>query len=85
MIPTDDILTPEEVERFTGLPQDSYIAQRNFLRAEGIRCLVNARKEVIVTWSWIRAASNAPLREDEDRALSTPNREALRQVQGGKR
>lgn len=68
MIPHDDILTPGEVERFTGLPAERYIAQRNLLQSQGIMCVVNAKKEVIVTWSWIRQAGETKAQIDTIRA-----------------
>lgn len=78
MIPTDDILTPEEVERFTGLPRARHQAQANLLRREGIRCVVNARKEVIVTWSWIRAAAGE-VEAETDSEVDSPDFSTLKQ------
>lgn len=77
MIVADDRrLSPAEIEATTGIEAQHYRAQANKLRREGIKCIVNARKEVVVWLSWVQAAAmpppviQSPARADNDENIT---------------
>lgn len=56
MLTDDRQLEASEVEKITGIESRHYTAQANKLKREGIKCVVNARKEVVVWLSWVQLA-----------------------------
>lgn len=68
----DRRLSPTEIEDMTGIDPDHYRAQANKLKREGIKCVVNARKEVVVWLSWVQTAAmpppmiQSPVRTDDE-------------------
>ena len=54
--PADRQLSPSEIESLTGIDAGHYVAQANKLKREGIKCFVDARKEVVVWLSWVQLA-----------------------------
>ena len=48
----DRLLSVEDIEWLTGISSDQQARQANWLRRNGVRCLVNSKKQLIVAWTW---------------------------------
>lgn len=61
MLTQDRQLSQQAVADMTGIELGRPVAQANQLKRQGIKCYVNARKEVVVWQSWIQLAGMSEL------------------------
>lgn len=72
----DRQLSAAEIESITGIEASHPRAQANKLKREGIKHIVNARREVVVFLSWVQAAAlpqivvKSPARSDNDEDIT---------------
>ena len=56
MLTDDRRLTQKDIEDMTGIEPGHPNAQANQLKRQGIKCYINAKREVVVWQSWIQMA-----------------------------